>query len=1276
MKKKNIFILLLFFGLLFFWQPSRARAMPVGTLLYRTSSDGLAYGYNKSELIIASKGIVKGIYSGHVGIYVGKINNEDYVAEALASGLQLTPAKYFINTRNKEQLIGAKIPKKLSEAERQRVVELAKVLAESRLGYDYDFQKQKGPDDGDWTCVGFTEKIYENADIKNPHNPKALTYDPNQYAIDITPDGYDAISIYNPKTGDCFATTVEFSKIAKKTESLIPAPEIIGYDAGLEIAGNRYFFIPYTQFVQPTLEDVEVDIPLASDFDDESIRGKTPTVSLLLRWSLVNNPLSTVKQLAYRVGEFFGINPDVPEGILTLSPVAANTEISDEKNNKSDSQVSAAKKSTKGTKSTKNVATTKITTVKNSAVNQKTTVSSSSNEKVVSSISSKSVNSENVNLKKATIPSRPVTSNNQNNEDDQRSVVNNYQTIVNQNQEDLKHQIIIAAFGHDGTGHWLKLYNPNNETVDLESETYRLEKSKTAVDPGIMIRFGNTSDASYPGGTEIPAHSTYLLVDDGVGETWRQVANVLVSNSNFSWGDSGYTLYLGTGAISSEEDNDIRDMVGFGPDSSYYEVNPAPALDNNHYLSRRPLANTQPGVDSDNNGNDFLLLSSGNEEESEEENNEEENNTEDEEGDNNEEDDTEENGEGENDNATSTDQTDGNQAEAPPRILIARIFATGDDDAIELYNPNDQPVDLSVYGYRLEKTKTAADPSILIRIGDSGDGAYPGGTIIGPRQTYLIVRDDASAVFRSRAQAIASDSGFTWSEDGYALFLGTDAISGEEDDDLVDLVGFGPSAVFYRSSPAPAITDGYILTRKASSLSTPESMINSIDGYGYDSGDNSQDFVLVGNGNSEDDSIDNLSFNQSQDSSGIIHLWHFDECYGSNFTDSVGNNDLKGSWKFAKGLFGCGLYSPVPGPEVGTVFSSRLDISQMTLGFWQKNTELGRIKFRFFNQTDPVNDVSITLSPFYTEITGLPAARRFYGNALPNDNSWHQIFLVIDKNQDGWRLYIDGQFVREGFFDVIFTGDYDTFAFGDGNGRPLIDEVALWGRPLSSSEIAAAYSQLLPFSPIEKRVAPVTPEVVADWSFDERQGIVAMDALGQNSINLSESLWTRSGYRDGGLRWNSGSQESIFSDLDSTISSADVAFDFWLQKLDGASSGHGQWSLLSGSERIFGLSSGTDYTAYQWEGNEYRLNNNLLALVPNDNNWHHIALAYDSYNYQLNYAVDGELLYSVDLPWLNYNLIDGLDISGSGIIIDDFRIWRGAFAAAGLSDLYQGSKID
>src|SRR5680860_400426 len=93
-------------------------ALTPGALIYRTSSDGKMYGYSDDSLLeINEQGILEHIHSGHVGIYGGRENGEDYVVEALAGGIVKTEARYFINEANNEELLGAKLPTKATALE-------------------------------------------------------------------------------------------------------------------------------------------------------------------------------------------------------------------------------------------------------------------------------------------------------------------------------------------------------------------------------------------------------------------------------------------------------------------------------------------------------------------------------------------------------------------------------------------------------------------------------------------------------------------------------------------------------------------------------------------------------------------------------------------------------------------------------------------------------------------------------------------------------------------------------------------------------------------------------------------------------------------------------------------------------------------------------------------------------------------------------------------------------------------------------------------------------
>ena len=60
------------FASIFLLLPGVCRAMPPGTLLYRTTDEGKMFGYSGDPLVESVAGVMTGINPGHVGIYIGQ----------------------------------------------------------------------------------------------------------------------------------------------------------------------------------------------------------------------------------------------------------------------------------------------------------------------------------------------------------------------------------------------------------------------------------------------------------------------------------------------------------------------------------------------------------------------------------------------------------------------------------------------------------------------------------------------------------------------------------------------------------------------------------------------------------------------------------------------------------------------------------------------------------------------------------------------------------------------------------------------------------------------------------------------------------------------------------------------------------------------------------------------------------------------------------------------------------------------------------------------------
>ncbi len=275
--QKKFFI---FFFFLFLFICSEVKALPFGALLYKTGEGGKMYGLNEFRFTP----FVTNKHLGGVGIYLGKMDGEPTVAEVTYGRVVVIPAKYFIDLDKGEEFVGAKILKSHQLTRKEKSDLLKHFLAQEGEKEDYPLKEQKGPTNGEWTSVGLAEKIYEslnNSLLAYHQKPAPLA--PFSYTLNITQDGYDDIGVIN-NAGDCFSETKEYSKIHRFGEGdflerffFKQAKDFLGKVLKKDIGsfvylnffgkkkgGNLYVFFPYTQYLQPTLEEVKIDLPIAS----------------------------------------------------------------------------------------------------------------------------------------------------------------------------------------------------------------------------------------------------------------------------------------------------------------------------------------------------------------------------------------------------------------------------------------------------------------------------------------------------------------------------------------------------------------------------------------------------------------------------------------------------------------------------------------------------------------------------------------------------------------------------------------------------------------------------------------------------------------------------------------------------------------------------------------------------------------------------------------------------------------------------------------------------
>ena len=1113
-KKYFVFLFLLLASS--FLPIKNVKAMPVGTILYRTSGDNKMYGYNANDLIVAEQGKLAHIYSGHAAIYVGAEKGVDYIVEMQPKGAIKVPAKFFINESLGEKLVGAKIPKDATPGQIAKAVAIAKNLADKNLAYDFDFKYQKGPLSNQWTCVGLTEKVYESANISNPANLGSLVYNPNNYAVDITPDGYDNQSVYN-SAGDCFSSNLEYSKIERKQNMVIPAPELIGFDIGLEKNGDRYLFLPYTQYLQSTLKDVPIDIELSSSFSEPEVRGNSPILGLVLKWSLINNPVSTVETIASKIGNTLiafkdRIFPD-------------NSSVLAENSNSTDLGMSISTSSVKATTTKTKTVAVKVSTTKASTTKTTIAKASKTNASVVKITVAKATSTKAVSAQS------------------------------------------VAA-----------------KTVSVSVST--------------------------------PKKTTTASISAAVAASVKLSTNKATSSS--------------VAVVEAAKINTVT------------RTTPKPTT---------PIAVTVPVVIESTT----TTIT--------------------------------------NDPVGTTTTTVDDIPTTTPIALIAKIYSNGDDDWLEIVNTADYDFDLAASGYRLEKAKTAADPTLIMRFGNESDGVYPGGTVIKAHGSYLVVSDTASDDIKAKADAIATKDTFSWTEDGYTLYLGTASISSDSDPDIVDKVGYG-GAKYSETAPAEALKKGYALERKVSATSTIQSLssggLEELWPRLFDSNDNSADFILVPydlaviaaeNNSTTTKTINSDLFSNPAglNSENMTQLWHFDECYGemaANELQASGETpiDFKRSDRWSVGRWGCAAALTNLATSTKAIWNKPLDPNQMTINFYYRPTQNNfSIILKFANLTNSDKQAYIELTPYFTEVYGFPGSQgRLSDLTWPNDNNWHQFSVVVNRSSGYWSLYLDGKEVYSYQYNGIMP-TFTSFELGSNQNEIVaVDELSFWDRSLPATELRSINLLNQPFNPYTWPQTQKEAKLEHYWSFNENTGIVAKDSVGSDNLAIQLDKWDMEGRNDSALSVGQGIRMTL-SDLPVT----DFSLSFWWRNTSSPNEGRLHVALKNGDRNLMSLTPTIYSASFVFNGTGDYILGYETSPIPNDRNWHHLAITYDSYRYLLRFYLDGEQKMEKQYVKLkDGEKINGLEFGQENwpSSLDELKIWSGTLTAAQVLSEYEALK--
>ena len=1199
--KKYFLIIIALAGLPWlFWPFSQAAAMPLGTLLYRTSSDGKIYGYSDFELLKINNGILSDLYTGHVGIYVGQENGVDYVVEALANGVVKTPAKDFVDLRNGEKLIGARLPIKATPTERATAVILAKTIAESAPAYDFDFHTQKGPGSGQWICSGLAEKVYESADAANPYDLSALQYDPGKYGVDITPDGFDNDHVVNAE-GDVLALSKEFSKIAPRVQMLLPATEAFGFNAGFEHAGQRYFFLPFTQFSQPSLKSVAPDIILASDFKDEEIRGKQPTLSLVFKWSLVNNPLSSVRLLAKKISDHFFPAPAIavnqpaapsPASSLVATSINTSTPLDWEKlfPNPQEKIISALNSAVKAVKKKKTA------TAVSSRYDNEPELDRVIDGDTIVLKDGRKVRYLDINAPEIASASRKTTE------------------CRGLEAKALNEQILSAGK--------LILVPDSLAKKDVYSRwlfyVYVLKKDGTVIFVNQALVESGLADPDFcpankpscpeagdevrrqiieEAGTRSQAERAGFLADCAAAkvaakevakEEKKASSTPIVKELNTATTTSKIVKTKATTAKKTTSTAESAGTASGGGGNSAGSVSP-------------PVASASTSTIPDTN----------------------------------------------NSSATSS-------ASSSPVILlpplITKIFGSDDNRWLELYNPNDQPFDLASSTFRLEKAKTALDPSIMLRFSEAADIKYNSGSLISPRGNFLIASNKADESWRTQANALALNSGFTWGKSGYTFYSGTNAISSPDDSDIVEKIGFGPDATYFSATSAPALLDGSYLGRK-----------KLVDGSFSATGNNALDFQLFPLSNltatTSDASASSSAATTTEttasstatstvvvstaiNSPGLTDVWHFDDCAGGSAQDSLSAGNsliLPSNYLFDFGKNGCALKLTDSNTPASVTLATSSSLDQASIVFYYLAQPGASLSFLLNHFSGEAWQIDLRENGLQYSGAGFSGTSSL---AIISDNAWHQVALSFDSQSQAVILYQDGQEISR----FTYSSSWSLADFSVAGNNILLDELALWRRTVSSAELASFFQIGRPFYTADLYNSSASPQKAYYWHL---------------------------GGVDSQFSYNTPKYQS----LPAGFMPRDFSYDFWWRNSSYPNDGRIVAALLSGDDGWL-VASVISLWYSRWNfGTQGGLLYGNDPFIPQDANWHLFTLTYSSQDMMARWYIDGQEVFSKLAVWLK-RPVQKIMIQAENypFELSDFSLWEGALSQEAISQIWAAGR--
>ncbi|HZJ41502.1 MAG TPA: LamG-like jellyroll fold domain-containing protein, partial [Patescibacteria group bacterium] len=313
---------------------------------------------------------------------------------------------------------------------------------------------------------------------------------------------------------------------------------------------------------------------------------------------------------------------------------------------------------------------------------------------------------------------------------------------------------------------------------------------------------------------------------------------------------------------------------------------------------------------------------------------------------------------------------------------------------------------------------------------------------------------------------------------------------------------------------------------------------------------------------------------------------------------------------------------------------------------------------------------------------------RYYPSPVFSEDNqdWRHFALVVNEEENYWAVYFNGQETyREEFIETL-AGDFNYLEFDGDMGTVSLDELVIWGRPLLGSEIATHLSLNAPYMPVESRVAQKEAVLKYFWDFNEGfesinegGGNQAIDEVSGLTLNLpSDDAWIWRGEENTGIinKWGN----DIVVDLPNPLGGKDLSLAFWWRNhLFPNNEGRSLVSLNYNEGSKLGIAPYYYRRPFYFNDIYGVFSQGEDTVLPHDDNWHHFAITYDSYRYELKFYIDGHEKNNLPFVWIK----DGEEPNRLAIInqlnsveLDNIAIWEGTLTAEDVARQYQSTLID